>query len=163
MHVTHVDTFRHGVHRMAVPRARASLFLPGEVLIPVLHQALLDFFSRSNVTSPEGNKDLPYHLFTRTSKAYQSWSSVAGPLGLELSEVTLRPSILPGFGAIAQSIGDRDLKSAFEHDQSDREPNARPRHPSKCHLRILRQRNAEGSPMAGYCGRNIVIGSLFGS
>jgi len=59
---------------------------PGSMAIPLLHKALVDFFRRNNATSPEGNKDLPYHLFRRDDREYLLWQSVVQPLGLDIKE-----------------------------------------------------------------------------
>ena len=57
---------------------------PGAKVVPLLHAALVAFFSRTNLSSPEGNKDLPYHLCQRDSKEYRIWSAVADAMGLSV-------------------------------------------------------------------------------
>eukprot|EP00906_Rhabdomonas_costata_P003623 RCo005502 len=55
-------------------------------LIPLLHQALVDFFYRDNLSSPEGDKDLAYHLFRRNSREYSLWEDVSRHAGLHLRD-----------------------------------------------------------------------------
>jgi endonuclease/exonuclease/phosphatase family metal-dependent hydrolase len=58
---------------------------PSQEWISIKHSALVDFFNRNN-TSTEGNKDLPYHLFSKTTKEYALWSAVAGECGIYISD-----------------------------------------------------------------------------
>eukprot|EP00993_Chasmostoma_nieuportense_P007362 NODE_815_length_1846_cov_149.984293_g761_i0.p1 GENE.NODE_815_length_1846_cov_149.984293_g761_i0~~NODE_815_length_1846_cov_149.984293_g761_i0.p1 ORF type:complete len:559 (-),score=156.76 NODE_815_length_1846_cov_149.984293_g761_i0:169-1809(-) len=62
-----------------------SLLSPADDLCAKLQVALREFFSRTNLSSPEGNKDLPYQLFRPHTHAYQLWEQVASPVGFTLT------------------------------------------------------------------------------
>ena len=42
---------------------------------------MVDFFYRDNLSSPEGDKDLPYHLFCRGVRLYSLFEDVTHNLG----------------------------------------------------------------------------------
>ena len=51
----------------------------------IITNPLKDFFSRNN-TGPEGNKDLPYHLFCQGTDAFETWNTIASEIGLVIRE-----------------------------------------------------------------------------
>lgn len=52
-------------------------------------QCLIDFFHRNNLTSPEGDYDLVYHLIFNDSKSFKNWQEITTALDIHFSEENL--------------------------------------------------------------------------
>eukprot|EP00667_Euglena_gracilis_P006343 EG_transcript_6395 len=78
--VFHTD-FKYVLHLQTYPDDA-----PSALAIQLLQRAMVDFFHRNNKSSPEGNKDLPYHLFDVHTPECDLWHLVGGHLGLCVPE-----------------------------------------------------------------------------